>query len=255
MQGGNFGFRPEAAGLPAGNGIPAPLPDLFPGMVHTGLMRMTIPGLLPAALALATAPVALAQFSPDPASPTLLASGTGEQVQPKVVAIPGGGFYMSWYDGASGYDPWVQRYDANGNGLWPNGGVKVLETSFSSTEDYGLTIDAAGNAVVVTRRDSPSLGIIAQAVSPEGQLLWGTGGRLVSTTGSVTGSAYTGLTFTRVNNLWTSTSAGSQSLEFNQATGQLVIVPEPGALALAGVGAAAAWVSRIRSARRRRATS
>ena len=185
MQGGNFGFRSEAAGLPAGIGIPAPLTDLFPGMVHTGLMRVTIPGLLPAALALATAPVALAQFSPDPASPTLLASGTGEQVQPKVVAIPAGGFYMSWYDGASGYDPWVQRYDANGNGLWPNGGVKVLETSFSSTEDYGLTIDAAGNAVVVTRRDSPSLGIIAQAVSPEGQLLWGAGGRLVSTTGSV----------------------------------------------------------------------
>lgn len=148
-------------------------------------MHLTHRPLLPVALVLALCPLATAQFSADPASPTVLASGASEQVQPKVVAIPSGGFYMSWYDGASGYDPWVQRFDADGNGLWPNGGVKVLETSFSSTEDYGLTIDAAGNAVVVTRRDAPSLGIVAQAVSPDGQLLWGAGGRLVSTTSSV----------------------------------------------------------------------
>lgn len=54
------------------------------------------------------------------------------------------------------------------------------------------------------------------------------------------GSAYNGLTFTRSGNFWTSTNAGSQSLEFNQSTGTLVIVPEPGALALAGLGIAAA---------------
>ncbi len=148
-------------------------------------MDLMRPCIVPVLAAFAFAPFASAQFSPDPAAPKLLATGTSEQVQPKVVVIPSGGFYMSWYDGASGYDPWVQRFDADGNGVWPNGGVKVLETSFSSTEDYGLTIDAAGNAVVVTRRDSPSLGIVAQAVSPDGQLLWGAGGRLVSTTASV----------------------------------------------------------------------
>ncbi|MFO0963276.1 MAG: hypothetical protein U0625_10285 [Phycisphaerales bacterium] len=142
---------------------------------------------LPCAALLAVAGSAHAQWTTSAATPNVLAGSANDQVQAKVVPLPDGGFYMSWYDNvAGGYDPWVQRYDAFGVGMWPNGGVRIIDTSFSSTEDYGFTIDAAGNAVIVTRDDRfGGVKVTVQAVSPAGALLWGANGIQMPTTGSV----------------------------------------------------------------------
>jgi hypothetical protein len=55
---------------------------------------------------------------------------------------------------------------------------------------------------------------------------------------NVTGSAYTGLTWTSgTGGVWTSSATtGGQTLSLYSATGTLVIVPEPAGLAIVGVG-------------------
>ena len=61
---------------------------------------------------------------------------------------------------------------------------------------------------------------------------------------TIAGSNYSGLTFTGSNGVWTSSGASpsGQTLTFTESTGQLVIVPEPGAIALACMGVAmAGW--------------
>jgi len=74
------------------------------------------------------APPAAAQWTDDPAANTPIAVKPGQQVQPKVVALAGGGTYVSWFDNdpdgspAGGYDVYLQRLDANGNRLWAEGG-------------------------------------------------------------------------------------------------------------------------------------
>lgn len=68
-------------------------------------------------------------------------------------------------------------------------------------------------------------------------------GSFTSITTADDGSFYGGLTFasTGAGDKWTATK-NSQTLEFTHSTGNLVIVPEPGAIALAGVGiAVAGW--------------
>jgi hypothetical protein len=140
--------------------------------------------LAPATFAVAAsfATGAHAQWSTDPNANLVVADGTNEQVQPKMAATADGGFYISWFDNSTGgYDVRLQRLDAAGNELWPHNGVLVADRDFSSTEDYGLSIDADGNALLAFRfNESGVAQAVVQKVAPDGTPLWGDPGIVLS---------------------------------------------------------------------------
>jgi hypothetical protein len=124
-----------------------------------------------------------AQWSSDPANNLVIADRSNEQVQPKLVATADGGFYVSWFDNsAGGYDVYLQRLDVGGNEQWTHNGVLVADRDFSSTQDYGLDIDADGNALLAFGYNDGGgiMQVLAQKVAPDGTLLWGDPGVFVS---------------------------------------------------------------------------
>lgn len=185
-------------------------------MIRTRLAFLLAP------FALLTVTSACAQWSDDPSNNLVIADADNEQVQPKIVATDDGGFYISWYDNSSGgYDVRLQRLDVSGNEQWPHNGILVADRDFSSTQDYGLSIDTAGNALLAFRySDSGGIAqIVAQKVAADGTLQWGDEGIFVSEdaeganapkiTGTADGGAAVG---------WSS-SAGSILVHKMDATG------------------------------------
>ncbi len=124
-----------------------------------------------------------AQWPSDPGTNLPVSTRPGEQVQPKIVADSSGGAYISWFDNETGgYDPRLQRLDAAGVPQWGDNGLLLADLSFSSTQDYGLGIDAAGFGLVAFRDDrNGGIQIAVNRVSPEGVPAWGSGLVLTST--------------------------------------------------------------------------
>jgi len=120
---------------------------------------------------------AIAQWSDDSTMHKVVADGSGEQVQPKIVPTPDGGCYISWYSSDSGYDVRLQRLDSSGNEMWAHNGILIADRGFSSTEDYGLDVDSNGNAVIAFRDDRfGGVVVTAQSIAPDGTALWGANG-------------------------------------------------------------------------------
>ncbi len=114
----------------------------------------------------------------------------GDQVQPKVRPTADGGCYVSWFDNDPngnppfGYDVYLQRLDADGVAQFPPGGIRFADLGMSSTQDYGLDVDADGNALLSflddRRKFAPNVIVTVMKVSPGGEQLYGSKGRQVA---------------------------------------------------------------------------
>lgn len=126
------------------------------------------------------APGALAQWSTDAMTNSLVGGGSGEQVLPKIASSCDGGTYVGWFDNASGnYDVRLQRFDAAGVAQWASGGIVVsAHPQSSSLVDWDLIADSSGHCVLVFTdvRDGGDLDVFAYRVSDAGTMLWGVDG-------------------------------------------------------------------------------
>jgi hypothetical protein len=126
---------------------------------------------------------AWAQWSSDPLVNLALADNANgsDQVQPKLVPLQQGGWYVSWFDSnpsappPSGYDVIYQRLSAGGVEKFQHDGLLVADLSNSSTEDYGLDVDTSGNALIafLDTREGTNQQVTAARMSPSGKALWG----------------------------------------------------------------------------------
>ncbi|MCE2881947.1 MAG: hypothetical protein LW636_06280 [Planctomycetaceae bacterium] len=121
-----------------------------------------------AVLCLVAAGPAIADYSADPNAPLAIRATGSDDVQPKVAAAPGGGSYVSYFSG-TGYDVMLTRLDPAGNAVWKPAGLLVEDRGNSSTTDYGLASDAAGNAYLAYEVGTA---IICSSIAPDGSIRW-----------------------------------------------------------------------------------
>jgi len=134
-------------------------------------------------LAIAFTSSAWAQWSSDPMVNLPLADNANgsDQVQPKLVPLNHRGWYVSWFDSNPstpppvGYDVFYQRLSSGGVEKFQHDGLLVADLTNSSTEDYGLDVDTAGDALLafLDTREGTNQQVTAAKMSRLGKALWG----------------------------------------------------------------------------------
>lgn len=135
----------------------------FRVLAPAGLLWLACPVLLTS--------VAEAQYSTSAFAPLMVWGTASDDVQPKFAPAPNDGHYMSFLSGA-GYDVMVVRLDKFGNPVWP-APVVVEDRALSSTTDYGMASDAAGNVYLAYDQTNGSTAAIrVKSIDASGAERW-----------------------------------------------------------------------------------
>ena len=127
--------------------------------------------------------VTFAQWSSDPAFPQLLGSG----IQAQVAATSDGGVYIAWLSDGN-YHVYVQRLDATGEVQLDESGILVSDNNNSSwiaVYHLNLAVDSDDNAIITTVDQRTGIWeVYAWKIAPNGSMLWGEDGVVVTATGA-----------------------------------------------------------------------
>jgi hypothetical protein len=124
------------------------------------------------------------QWTPNTSVNTKVCDTTGEQSVTKLALCPDGTTYYSWFDNRGGsYAVYLQRLDANGNLMFPSGGVLVSsQPQNSSLVDWDMIADNNNNAILTFTdiRNGGAINPFAYMISPAGAHMWGANGVTLS---------------------------------------------------------------------------
>ena len=128
-------------------------------------------------------PILKGQWNSNPAENLAITTMNGEQALPKISVDSNGYSYISWFSNEAGnYNVRLQRLDNNGNVLWADNGI-LVSSNIQETwiTDYDLTVDPFGYAVITftdirTGQSNP----VGYRVSPNGEMMWGQNGIMLS---------------------------------------------------------------------------
>ncbi len=124
------------------------------------------------------------QWSDNPAVNTQITSLPGEDVIPKVGIGPNGDYFIGYFSLEQGnYNVRLQRLDKDGNILWADDGILISDhPSMSWLTDWDMAVDQENHAIL-TWQDIRSGGpnnVVAYRISPDGNLVWGDDGIMLS---------------------------------------------------------------------------